>query len=118
MLKWETPYLSVGPFEEGVNNIADAENSLTRVIAEIKQWMYGKHLKLNEDKTECMIIGNRGIIRRMNGLQSVTVNAKTVDVADRVKDLGVITDKHFTLNDQINAVVRFARFNLRNIFFY
>ncbi len=60
-----------------------------------------KHLKLNEDKTEYMIIGNRGIIR-MNGLQSLTVNGKTVGVADDVKNLDIIIDKHLAFNGQIN----------------
>lgn len=44
----------------------------TRVMVEIKQWMDGKHSKLYEDNTECIIIGNRGITKRINGFQSLT----------------------------------------------
>lgn len=64
-------------------------------------------MTLNENKTEC--------IRRMNGFQSLTVNSKTIDVANKAKDLRVIIDKHLTFNDQINEIVRLPSFNLWNI---
>ncbi len=47
----------------------------------------------------------------MNGLQCLTVNDKTIDDPDKVKNLGVIVDKHLILNDQVNEIVRNARFS-------
>lgn len=44
--------------------------------------------------------GNRRIIRRINGVRSLTVNGKTIDLANKVRDFAVIIDKY--LNFQLS----------------
>ncbi len=41
-------------------------------------------------------------LRRFNEVQSLNVNGMNIYLSDKVKDLGVIIDKHLRLNDQIN----------------
>ena len=48
---------------------------------------------------------------------SLNVNGQTISVTQKVRDLGVILDKHMTLKDQLNEVVRMSNYNLRNIAF-
>ncbi len=100
-----------------VNDILDAENCLTSVMLDIKKWMDGKELKLNEDNTECMLVGKKDILRRSNGLDRLTINNKIVNVSNEVRDPGVIIDKHLNFETPINTVAKVVRCSLRNIAF-
>ena len=51
-----------------VENVENAESKLSEIIVDIKTWMDGKQLKLNEDKTECLIVGKRNDIRGMGNI--------------------------------------------------
>ena len=75
-----------------------------------------KHLKLNENKTEYMLVGKKNNLRDL-GIVNMNINGNNVHVADRVRDLGVLLDCNLTLSDQINSVVRIAGYHLRNIAF-
>ena len=46
-----------------INNILDTENALTRVMVLVKGWMNKKQLKLNEEKTECLFVGKKVVLR-------------------------------------------------------
>ena len=94
-----------------------SERILSEIMRDIKKWMDCKQLKMNENKTECIVIGKKGDVQRLGGLQSLDMNGKTVTVSDKVTSLGVIIDRNMNLNDQINDVVRKARFHLWNIGF-
>lgn len=100
-----------------VNNILDTEITLTRIMGLIKRWMNKKQLKLNEGKTECLLVGKKCGLRRFNEVQCLHVNGTNIYLSDKVKNLGVLVDKYLSLNDQINEAVRVARYNLRNIAF-
>ena len=40
-------------------------------------------------------------LKRFNEVQSLNVNGTNIYLSERVRDLGVIVDKHLSLNDQI-----------------
>ena len=42
-----------------INNVEDPISALNSLVYDIKQWMAKKKLKLNEEKTECLIIGTK-----------------------------------------------------------
>ena len=76
-----------------------------------------KKLKLNNDKTECLIVGKKNDIRRFSHVSQLSVQGNIIDISDSVKDLGFILDSNLTFNEQINKVVRNAGYHLRNIAF-
>ena len=49
-------------FYLSINNIADAERILSKIMSDIKHWMDYKQLKMNESKTECIVIGKKKVI--------------------------------------------------------
>jgi len=70
-------------------------------------------LKLNDDKTELIILSSR--FRRLNQQISVCVGDTVLTPKDHVRDLGVIFDQQMLLNDQINLVCRTCYNNIRKI---
>ena len=42
-----------------INNVEDTITALNGLVCDLKQWMAKKKLKLNEKKTECLIIGTK-----------------------------------------------------------
>ena len=69
-----TLYADDTQFYLTVNNIIDTENTLTRVMTLIKNWMLRKQLKLNENKTEYLLVGKKSGLVRFDKVQSLHVN--------------------------------------------
>ena len=57
---------------------------MNNIMSDIGKWMESKQLNLNENKTECIIVG------------VLCINGVDMEVSDTVKDLGVILDCNLT----------------------
>ena len=79
--------------------------------------MTRKKLKLNEKKTECLIIGTKHDITKYGGLKEVSINNEEIVLSRSMRDLGFIIDNNLTCNDQIQTVIKNANFSQRNIAF-
>ena len=97
-------YLSVAPDDP------NALDPLLACLSSIKCWMNENFLKLNEDKTEVLIIGSS------QQRESITSRLGNMTVGNTtVKNLGVIIDSELNFNTHINHVTKIAFFHLRNI---
>ena len=88
-----------------------ALDPLLSCLSNIKDWMSENFLKLNEDKTEVLIIGSneqRELVRSRLGNLGKECNTS-------VKSLGVIIDNDLNFKTHINHVTKIAFFHLRNI---
>ena len=97
-------YLSVAPANPR------ALDPLLLCLSSIKCWMSNNVLKLNEDKTEVLIVGpteQRELIS--NRLGSLAKGNTSV------KNMGVTIDAELNFNTHINQVTKVAFFHLRNI---
>ncbi len=45
--------------------ILNTQDKLSRIMKDVGKWMNSKQLKLNEDKTECLIVGRNKDLRRL-----------------------------------------------------
>ena len=79
--------------------------------------MAKKKLKLNEKKTECLIIGTKHDITKYDELKEVSINNQGIVLSRSVRDFGFVTDNNLTCNEQIQTVIKNANFSLRNIAF-
>ena len=100
-----------------LESVEDTERKLSEIMVDIKTWMDGKQLKLNEDKTECLIIGKKNDISNMRNIQNLSVNNTPMNVSKSVKNLGVLLDCSLTLKEQISKIVKISGYHLRNIAF-
>ena len=98
-----------------VDDIIEEQAVIDRLMADVSKWMQKKKLKLNENKTECILIGTQHNLRRLNNISSISINEEEIVLADKVRDLGVIIDSSLTLDEHINNVVKTANFHLKNI---
>ena len=60
-------------------------------IAEIREWMIVKKLKLNDDKTEFIIFGSRQLLAKI-GEVSINIGRIQVQPVDHVRNLGYHMD--------------------------
>ena len=103
-------------FYFSLSGVHDTEEKLFEIMQDVKKWMDSKQLKLNEDKTECLIVGRKNDLKEF-GISSLRMHETTVEVKTVVRDLGVLFDCHLSFCNQINSVVKVAGCHLKNIAF-
>ena len=102
-------------FYFSVSNALNTQNLINDIMRDIANWMRKKRLKLNESKTECLLIGTPHNLRRLNDINTILINGVSIPVSSEIKDLGVIIDENLTMHNQILSVVKSSNYQLRNI---
>ena len=78
-------------------------------------WMSSNKLKLNNDKTEGMIVSSQRMSTFLPMPDSVTVGSSNVMFSQSVKTFGVTLDMRLTMKNQVINLVRTANFELQCI---
>lgn len=76
--------------------------------------MSQKCLKLNDAKTEILLISSKQIAKKLD-CPSIVIGDAHVEPSDVVKSVGVLMDKHLTMEQHVSAVCKSARYHLFNI---
>ena len=99
-----------------VENVTAVKEKVSGVIADIKKWMFKRMLKLNEGKTEIIII--KGNSRHVNSEQfdDFQVMGALLQPVDTVRDLGLRFDSSLAFKNQINHVVKVCHNHIRNLY--
>ena len=105
-------HLSFRPDKHDTNKIKCKEN-LERFISEVHTWMCTNLLKLNDNKTEFLLIGTGNILNQSGSLL-IKVGNDNISNADKVRNLGVTFDKHLNNMDLINNLSSTLFFVSRN----
>ena len=100
-----------------VENMQNTMEKINVIMAEVRLWMDKKKLKLNESKTECMLVGTRRTLLNFSHFQTLYINNTEVEITKTVRNLGFIFDQQLTLRDQVQSVVKSGNYHLRNIAF-
>ena len=87
--------------------------TISTCISDIRTWMIQNKLKINDDKTEFLLITSS----RANFTENVHLNIgkETISPTNSCRSLGVMLDSHFTMDTQINSLCRATHFHLCNI---
>ena len=83
-------------------------------IAEMKTWMTSNKLKLNDEKSEVMLIRNTRVNTDIINIK-VDINGQDIPINTKVKDLGVFLDNDMSMSSYINYICKSLHFQLRNI---
>lgn len=87
---------------------------LEQCISKIRIWMVKNKLKLNDDKTEFMLISSPHNKKQLHSL-SINIGSEIVNSSSSARNLGVVMDSVLNMEDHITSVCRSCYFHLRNI---
>ena len=80
----------------------------------VGMWRHENKLKLNNDKTEVLLCSTESKQSKVH-ISDITLGGTTIAISDKSKHLWVILDNTFSMEHQINAVVKAMYFEIRNI---
>jgi hypothetical protein len=98
-----------------VKDSSEAMQRLRLCIDEIRKWMVSNHLKLNNTKTEFLVIGSPHAVKKLDGVSSIVIGEDVVDATACAKNIGAIIDSRLSMSDHVNSVCRACYMHLRHI---
>jgi len=86
----------------------------TACIEDIKRWMLANMLKLNDCKTDCLVISSPSVRSKIT-VQPIPVGDCLIEPSPSVRNLGVIFDQDMNLQAHVQRVCQTCYMHLRNI---
>ena len=108
----EQIYVSFKPSQKGSQE--DSISRLENCVTKTRTWMNANLLKLNDKKTEFVIVGTNQQLSKLKDI-SVRVGNETINPVETVHDLGYYLDKNLNNGPYINKVTGNCFHTLRNI---
>ena len=105
-------YLSFNPDLACSQN--DAVEAMEQCIQAIRSWMIKDKLRMNDSKTEFMIIGTRKQLTKVN-IDGLTVGESSIVPVTSVRNLGSWFDQNLSMIPHINKICKAASFHIYNI---
>eukprot|EP00914_Ancora_sagittata_P027124 GHVO01053150.1.p1 GENE.GHVO01053150.1~~GHVO01053150.1.p1 ORF type:complete len:410 (-),score=27.98 GHVO01053150.1:333-1382(-) len=90
----------------------DAITQMESCIAAVKSWMTENLLKMNNEKTEFLVISSKQMQKRLVPVH-LHVGGADIQPSARARNLGVLFNQHATMETQISSVCRSAYLQLR-----
>ena len=100
-------YVSTGP-----EKLEEAISALEACLRDVRTWLCGHGLKLNESKTELLVISSKHNAQQG---QTVTIGESSIAQTHKARNLGVMMDVRATMEDHVNVMCRAAYAQLRAI---
>ena len=99
-----------------IDNIDEAKHKLSLLLSDMKIWMARRKLKLNDGKTEIIII--KGNLRNIPLENFGVINFGGTQLVPRefAKNLGVVLDSSLSFRPHIDSVVKTCNFHIRNLY--
>ena len=91
-----------------------AMEKLQLCITDVQNWMTCNKLKLNENKTEFIVLGTPQNLKKLPQI-SLHIGDARIDPTDSVCNLGIMFDSHMTMSKQVSSLCQSTNFQLRNI---
>ena len=89
-------------------------HQLETAISHIRVWMASNHLKLNEGKTEFLMIGKPKVLKNIP-ITSIKIGDTHVQTVNAAKNIGAILDCEMCMSQHINSTIRSCYSHLRQI---
>lgn len=93
--------------------LLDTKECIERCVADIKRWMQANDLKLNQDKTETMLIHSK--FKAYIDPPITQIGDDMIRVSSTATNLGFKFDKYLCCHDQIKQVCKSSFYFIRNI---
>ena len=101
------------------SELADVKDRIYNCLTEIKSWMVSNFMKLNDAKTELLVMGKPQVLRKCDMSISIhfgsTIISPTECKGDSWKSLGVKLDESLSMERQINSVKQKCSWTMMNL---
>ena len=97
------------------DRISELLHSIQSCISEVKAWATANMLKLNDSKTELMLVTSKRPKHLHNLPTSITIGNAHIPFKQSVKNLGFTLDCHLTMNAHVSNIARTCYFELRRL---
>ena len=102
-------YLSFNPSEA-----QDAVAKLNHCLSDIRDWMASNFLKLNDDKTELVLIGNPKRLTKIHDFE-LTIGSNKVKPSPCARNLGVYFDSSLSFKPFVQKTAAAATYHIRSL---
>jgi cellulose biosynthesis protein BcsQ len=94
--------------------ISTASATVVECISSVRHWMAQNFLKLNDDKTEFLVIGTPHQLTKIPS-PSLTIGDAVVSSTQTAKNIGVVFDQNMNFAKHVDTICHAGRYHLRNI---
>ena len=95
------------------DRISELRHSMQSCISDVKAWATANMLKLNDNKTELMIVTSNRTKHFHSLSTSITIGYAQIPFKQSVKNLSFTLDCHLTMNAHVSNIARTCFFELR-----
>ena len=105
-------------FPPSTTAFSTAIRQLELCIDDIKSWMECNGLKLNDCKSEFMVLGSKQMLSKVKSdTCKIRIGDSNISPSETVRNLGVKFDANLSFKNHITYVLQSVRFQLRNLGF-
>ena len=99
-----------------VEDTDEAKHRLSSLLSDLKIWMARQKLKLNDGKTEIIVI--RGNLRNVSiaNFGVMSFGDTQLVPCESAKNLGVVLDSSMSFRSHIDSIVKTCNFHIRNLY--
>ena len=99
-------------------DLAKSETALSKLnacLSDIRTWMLQNKLKINDEKTEFLLIASPHSHGILKSDHNISVGNASITAKPTAKNLGVIFDDRMEMDKHITSICKSTNFHLRNI---
>ena len=97
------------------DKISELLQSIQSSISDVKVWATANMLKLNDNKTELMLVTSKRTKHLHNLPTSITIGNAQIPLKQSVKNLCLTLDCHLTMNAHVSNIAKICYFELRRL---
>ena len=99
-----------------IEDIDEAKHRISLLLSDIKIWMARRKLKLNDGKTEIIVI--RGNLRNVPVANFGVMNFGDTQLvpSESAKNLGVVLDSSLSFRPHVDSIIKTCNFHIRNLY--
>ena len=97
------------------DRISELLHSIQSCISDVKAWATANMLKLNDSKTELMLVTSKRTMHLHDLPNSITIGNAQIPFKQSVKNLGLTLDCHLNINAHISNIAQTCYFELQSL---
>ena len=97
------------------DRISELLHSMQSCISDVNAWATANMLKLNDSKTDLMLVTSKRSKHLHNLPTSITISNAQIPFKQSVRNLGFTLDCHLTMNAHVSNIARTCYFELRRL---